>query len=318
MRLHLGQLPSEALLERHGLARYYRWAPLSRAPVPVHMCSSAIMCAPSSSTLYVLCDCSGIAAAVRTGNVALFNAAMEQHREYYIKVRAAPGPPQLQCERGRARCPPLPPLWLQEGVYLLLERLQMHVYRTLFKRVCVRGAVAVAAQCAVSHLAPPPLLPSPPAGWQRAHCWQGAGAPRDAPGRPRRVRRRHGGGRARVHRGQPREFDDGGGGAGQPSEFDDGGGWRMRGQDDWSWPGRLPPAGPRASSLRASLPLPPSHTQVFGKYIRGYVSHAPPVLVTAKERAFPPLTEVMRLQEGMGGLSGGLGGGAPASGPMLE
>lgn len=25
VRLHLGQLPSEALLERHGLAKYYRW-----------------------------------------------------------------------------------------------------------------------------------------------------------------------------------------------------------------------------------------------------------------------------------------------------
>lgn len=59
---------------------------------------------------------------------------------------------------------------------------------------------------------------------------------------------------------------------------------------------------------------------MFGKYIRGYVSHQPPVLVTAlaSERAFPPLTEVMRMQEGMGGLAGGLGGGAPASGPMAE
>ena len=29
---------------------------------------------------------SGIASGMRTGNVALYNAAMEEHREYYIQV----------------------------------------------------------------------------------------------------------------------------------------------------------------------------------------------------------------------------------------
>lgn len=153
VRLHLGELPTDALLERHGLARYY----------------------------------SGIVRAMRTGNVAVFNGAMEEHREYFIR----------------------------EGVYLLLERLQMHVYRTLFKRV---ARILGKAQ-----------LPLPTLLTALGAC----GVTMDL------------------------------------TELE---------------------------CIVANL--------IFGRYIRGYLSHVPPVLVTAKTGAFPKLTEVMKLQESMGGLAG--------------
>ena len=36
---------------------------------------------------------------------------------------------------------------------------------------------------------------------------------------------------------------------------------------------------------------------IHGKFIRGYLSHKPPFLVTAKENAFRPLREVAELGE---------------------
>lgn len=72
VRVFLGELPSHALLQRHGLQRY-----------------------------------AGVVEGVRRGDVAAFNGALEAHREEFIA----------------------------SGVYLLLQRLQLHAYRTLFRRV---------------------------------------------------------------------------------------------------------------------------------------------------------------------------------------
>ena len=144
------------------------------ALVPVRM-ALGVLPTPRLLDTHGLQHYAGVADALRTGDVGAFAACLEAHREQFIAA----------------------------GVYLLLERLQLAVYRTLFKRV-----VALAGST------------------------------------------------------------------------------------------RLPLSLLQAGLVAAGVPLALDEVEcivvnlVAGKYIRGYLSHRPPFLVVAKERAFRPLAEV--------------------------
>ena len=147
------------------------------ALIPVRMALGELP-TPALLRTHGLDQYAGVTDALREGNVGAYVAQLEAHQEAFIKA----------------------------GVYLLLERLQLAVYRTLFKRV---------ASIATTSRLPLALLQAGLAA---------SGVKMDI---------------AEVE------------------------------------------------CIVANL--------VAGKYIRGYLSHKPPFLVVAKEKAFRPLTEVAAL-----------------------
>jgi nuclear mRNA export protein PCID2/THP1 len=186
------------------------------ALVPVRLLLGQVP-SPALLAAHGLTRYAGIVEGVRTGNVAAFTSALAAHRDAFIAG----------------------------GVYLLLERLQLHVYRTLFRRVA-RGAGTTRLNLS--------LLQAALAAASVA-----------------------------------------------PVESDAGTG-----------------AGAGASSASAAAPAAPAVVAqqmdvaevecvvanlIAGKFIRGYLSHRPPVLVVAKGNAFRPLAEVAALAEG--GAGGG-------------
>ena len=172
VRLLLGQLPSQKLLDRHGLQRY-----------------------------------SGILEGVKTGNVTAFAHAMSAHREAFIA----------------------------SGVYLLLERLQLYTYRTLFRRI-----VRLAGSTKIN-------LSMLQAGLAAAAA-------------------------------APVNLASSNGGANSSSGS--------------SSSGISSGSGIAAASMDIAEVECVVANLIYGKFIRGYLSHKPPVLVVAKSDAFRPLSEV--------------------------